>query len=392
MAAKRLAMAALCAAMAITTHADPQFTAAPSEASTVKLQAIVEVGTTSACGMREAPHLIEHLLLSETKYGETPVDAIIALRAQGIKLSALTRSDFTEFTLEGPATHADSMERALVTFLGRASLPEMGFEREKQAILHEVQASASYTSSPSFYERFIAVSAGGVKPCVADKKPFLSYTPDDVQAVYHHFYKASKIRFVAIAKPGTFDLAGVSSKVLSSHNRISDNFLPSGREKAESIRVLGSDTQVDLIFPIAGRMNLPEDAANAYADQARLELQAYIRREFQMYTARSFVDQSIHGGWIRLEVPGVGTDKAAELLAIAIAAMEKVNADDFRSDPIWQAYGFRRVSPLIGIPVVAEAELKRESWMAKLKNSAIQIGSGVDLFFRACAEKDWKWG
>ncbi|NVL48650.1 insulinase family protein [Pseudomonas syringae pv. actinidiae] len=342
------------------------------EAASVVLQAIVDVGTTSSCGLREAPHLIEHLLLSDTEYGASPVDAVLTLRAQGIKLSAITRSDFTQYTLEGPAEKAALMGKALATFLGRASLPISGFEREKQAIMHEVRADQSYVSSPSFYERFVAVNAGGVQPCAADAKPFLGYGIDEVQAVYDGLYRASAIKLVARAGPDTFDFEKVEAGILKGHNPTAAVSSAGKREEAKTIQVIGSGEQVEIIFPIAGREILPEDAASAFADQARLEVQAYIRREFQLYTARSYVDQSIRGGWIRLEVPDVSADKAKDLVAVAQAAILSVRTSDYASDPVWQAYGARRSAMAIGIPVVADAGNSSRTGMVREVKTVIE--------------------
>lgn len=356
MAARRIALSAVCSVLACTVNAGIPATVTTPEAPSVVLQAIVNVGTTSSCGLREAPHLIEHLLLSDTEYGASPVDAVLTLRAQGIKLSAITRSDFTQYTLEGPAEKAALMGKALATFLGRASLPISGFEREKQAIIHEVRADQSYVSSPSFYERFVAVNGGEVQPCAADAKPFLGYGIDEVQAVYDGLYRPSAIKLVARAAHDTFDFEKVEAGILKGHNPTAAAVSSAGkREEAKTIQVIGSGEQLEIIFPIAGRENLPEDAASAFADQARLEVQAYIRREFQLYTARSYVDQSIRGGWIRLEVPDVSADKAQDIVAVAQAAILSVRTSDYASDPIWQAYGARRSAMAIGIPVVADA-------------------------------------
>lgn len=354
MAARRIALSAVCSVLACAANAGIPATVTTPEAPSVVLQAIVDVGTTSSCGLREAPHLIEHLLLSDTEYGASPVDAVLTLRAQGIKLSAITRSDFTQYTLEGPAEKAALMGNALATFLGRASLPISGFEREKQAIIHEVRSDRSYVSSPSFYERFVAVNAGGVKPCAADAKPFLVYGIDEVQAVYDGLYRASAIKLVARAAHDTFDFEKVEARILKGHNPTAAVSSLGKREEAKTIQVIGSGEQLEIIFPIAGRESLPEDAASAFADQARLEVQAYIRREFQLYTARSYVDQSIRGGWIRLEVPDVSADKAQDIVAVAQAAILSARASDYANDPIWQAYGARRSAMAIGIPVVAE--------------------------------------
>lgn len=369
MLGSRLTLAALCAVVLPTAFAGIENTVASSPLPHVTLQAIVAVGSTTACGMREAPHLIEHLLLSGTTYGENPVDAVIALRAKGIKLSALTRSDFTQFTLEGPADKAKVMEQAIATFLGQSSLPKAGFEREKHAIIHELRAPDSYVSSPTFYERFIAATAGAVEPCKADQDEFLSYDYEDVQSGYSRLYNTRTIRLVAQAPAHTFDLASITAAVMKGRDASPPISQSQDRESVRSIDVVGSEEQVEIIFPIAGRASLPEDAANAFADQARLELQAFIRQKYQLYSARSFVDQSIQGGWIRLEVPGLDHTHAPELLEVATSAIARIDSLDFGSDPIWQAYGAQRVDSPVGAPIVAKVDPQGASWAARLSRT-----------------------
>lgn len=353
MVASRLISAALCAALTSTAQASIPTSLSSPDASLVTLQAVVGAGTTTACGMREAAHLIEHLLLSDTAYGSSPVDAVLTLRAQGIKLTARTHSDFTLYKLEGPADKARIMETALVTFLGRPSLPNVGYEREQHAILNEVHAGEGYLSSPSLYERFIATAADGAEPCLADQRPFLSYKLDEVQSIYDSLYSPPNIKLAAQAQPGVFDLDTVASEISRRHSGLPASSGLGERENARTMEVFGRSGQIEVIFPIAGRGSLPEDAANAYADQARLELQAYVRREFGLYSARSFVDQSIHGGWIRFEVPGLEQEYANQVAAIATAAMGKVRAADYASDPVWQAYGSHLAPHPVGAPVVA---------------------------------------
>lgn len=360
---KRYAILALFAASTPTALAGVGTLSAPLREQPVKLQAVVSVGTTSVCGMREAPHLIEHLLLSDTQLGETPVDAILALRAEGIKLSALTRSDFTEYTLEGPASKASVMGEALVTFLSRSSIPKTGFEREKRVIVSEVMADKTYVSSPTLYERFVAAKASGHASCSADSLRLLDYQFDEVQAVYSTYYTPDNVRILASAEPGVFDLDAISQaiwkrkviKPLSSHNGM--------RETASAPEVFGRPGIVELIFPISGRAALPGDAANALADQARLEVQAYIRRSHQLYAARSFVDQSIQGGWIRIEVPGIADDEAQRLAEIAQAAMRRVDLSLYGDDTLWQSYGAITAPDPVGAPVIPALRPAEPSWL-----------------------------
>ena len=351
---KSSTIAALCVAIANTANAGVQTSNSPLPQRLVTLQAVIANGTVSNCGMREAPHLIEHLLLSDTSYGDAPLDAILALRTQGIKLSALTHSDFTEYTLEGPPAQAEKMSKALIAFLGRPSIPKLGFEREKTTILREVRASRDYTSSPTFYERFIAAKAGARKPCSADSKPFMAYEYDDVQRIYKQYYTPDAIKLIARASPGTFDLKRIASEL---NKREANRLEPQDdgiREKADSIKVIGRVGVVELFFPIAGRATLPQGAANALADQARLEIQAHIRKSYQLYTARSFVDQSLVGGWIRLEIPNIAPGKAGELRQIALGAMNGLDFSQQTDDPIWVAFGSKLTNNPVGKPMIAE--------------------------------------
>lgn len=363
---KRCTIFALCAASIQAANASVGALPAPLPEQAVSLHAVVSAGTTSSCGMREAPHLIEHLLLSETRFGKTPVDAILTLRSKGIKLSAMTHSDFTEFTLEGPASEAELMSEALVTFLSRTSLPNAGFESEKRVIVSEVMGGEAYTSSPTLYERFIATHANGVKPCAADTVPFLDYRYEDVQAIYRQMYTPPSVKVLAQASPGTFDLEAIGSAIgaqkaapiLTSQN--------GPRESAQTLQINGRANVVEIIFPIAGRTSLSGEAASALADQARLEVQAHIRSKYQLYAARSFVDQSLVGGWIRIEVPGIGDDKTPELLDVAKAAMAAVDVSAYGNDLIWIANGTVIADEPIGSPVVSESSDQKDDWMPSL--------------------------
>lgn len=363
---KRGTIFALCAASIQAANASMAALPAPLPEQAVSLHAVVSAGTTSSCGMREAPHLIEHLLLSETRFGKTPVDAILTLRSKGIKLSAMTHSDFTEFTLEGPASEAELMSEALVTFLSRPSLPNTGFESEKRVIVSEVMGGEAYTSSPTLYERFIATHVKGFKPCAADTVPFLSYRYEDVEAIYRQLYTPQSVKVLAQSSPGTFDLEAIESAIgaqkaapiLTSQN--------GPREPAQTLQINGRANVVEIIFPIAGRTSLSGEAASALADQARLEVQAHIRSKYQLYAARSYVDQSLVGGWIRIEVPGVGNDKTPELLDVAKAAMAAVDVSAFGNDLIWIANGSVIGDEPIASPVVSVPSDQNDGWMPSL--------------------------
>lgn len=359
---KRFTLAALCAAIIQSTQAGVQTLELPPPAQTVQLKAVIEAGTTSHCGMREAPHLIEHLLLSDTRYGETPVDAMLSLRAQGISLSAVTHSDFTEYTLEGPATKAEKMTEAMMVFLSRRSLPKMSFEREKRSILSELRADTGYVSSPSLYERFIAMNADGQRPCAADSTRFMDYDYDGVQAVYEQLYTPATIQLVAQADAEVFDLDAIASTVPRRKAVSAPTSQYGTRETVSTLTVVGNPGQLELIFPIEGRASFPQDGAEALADQIRLEVQSYLRKKYQLYSARTFVDQSLKGGWIRLEVPGMEQRSASEVRDVAEAAINNVDIGQFSADPVWKVRGSIQPSKPIAAPIMT-APPQQRGWL-----------------------------
>lgn len=283
----------------------------------VELSVVVAAGLTSSCGYREAPHLIEHLLLSNTVLGETPVDAILNLEVRGIELSAVTRSDFTEFTVSGPASQSTEMVDALAIFLGQPSIPKMGFEREKNVIISELRQGPDYRSSPSLFDRFVAVYAGGLAPCAADSKPLLDYEYEEIQKVYSDLYTQDAFTVNTKAPAGTFDLEPLV-KALQSHNLVASLDSHYGpREAVVDLEILGRKGMVEVIFPIAGRSDLSNDTAQRLADHVRLKVQSFIRKDHQLYTARTFVDQNLVGGWLRLEVPNISDEFGIILLDVA---------------------------------------------------------------------------
>lgn len=323
----------------------------PAQTQRVSLHAIVTAGMTSSCGFREAPHLIEHMLLSDTKHGESPVDAMISLRKHGVILKAYTRLDHTHFQLSGPSDKAQLMSDALVDFLGKSSLPSLGFEREKSAILSELSASSEYVSRGSFFERFIDIHGDGPPACQSDAKPFVLYEHSEMDKLYRELYTADRIYIAAEGQPGLFDLDGIREAIISGKT-VEAIETASASKRSDTLAVHAPTGVFEVIFPIPGRGTLPSDAAEAMADSMRLEVQAYIRRELSLYSARTFVDQGISAGWIRLEVPRLPNKHTNQVVNIAINAARNVEASHYGSDVIWQLMGseprhFQDLTPIV---------------------------------------------
>lgn len=382
---RQLALGVIASAFAVhsTAQANVEGFTFPGAESKVMLQAIVEAGTTSACGLREAPHLIEHLLLSDTQYGASPVDAILSLRKGGISLSATTHLDYTEYTLEGSADKAAQMEDALIAFLGRRSLPKAGFEQEKRVILNELRVSDDYRSSPTLFERFTATHSGATAPCAADATPFRDYSYPEVQQVFAEHYTPENIKLVAQAPEGLFNLAEVG-RALSVSKDTPGLISQHGSQEVVGPTVLISQGKMlELVFPIAGRAELPADGARALADQIRLEVQADIRKTEGMYAARTFVDQGLKGGWIRLEVPGLAPHDAMRIADVAKGAISRISLHEHSTDPIWKAYGeVMALNPILDPIAAFEPSAKVNGKHAALAFLGVCLAALVAPFLR----------
>lgn len=336
---KRLAAAATLSAMATCVMADRNTMSLPAPTQPAELHVVVTAGMTSACGLREAPHLIEHMLLSDTRYGDNPVEAMLTLKDEGITLKAFTLLDYTHFTLSGPVSKVELMGEALAEFLGRSSIPRMGFEREKHAILNELRQTNQYVSRGSLFERFVAMHAGGPKACPADDKPLVLYQFAEVDELYRQLYTADSLHLAGVNVPADFDLPGLLNRITQGKAVNKAVIESASTQTTNDLSIIAPPGITEIIFPIQGRARLPNDAAMAIAERMRLEIQAYLRNELGLYSARSFVDQGLSGGWIRLEIPSLPTGMAEEVAAIAQQAATRIDVSFYNDDVVWSMLG-----------------------------------------------------
>ncbi len=366
----RILLACLLSA-ASTAGASIQVVEQPVAVATVSLSVVAKVGMTSTCGMREAPHLIEHLLLSETEYGETPADAIGALLNHSVRLSAITGSDYTKFTFEGPPASATVIERALLTFLARPSLPRSGFEREKRAIISEVRAPDDYKSTGSVYERYLHEYAGAAPACGADSLALIEYPYPAVNDLFQAAYSEPNLMLITTAPAGTFRLDMLANAITVSRDSEAPSLTSQDRFQGptnESPLVLyGRPGLVEIIYPVKGLADLSSTSASLLADKVRFAIQAHIRREFGLYHARTFLDQSLKGGWLRIEVPGLENENAQRVLEVAQDVIDNVRPAELEAG--WLQPTYAGSSPMLGKPIVIEAPKRNMSLIDQLRES-----------------------
>lgn len=369
----RILLACLLSA-ASTAGASIQVVEQPSVA-TVSLSVVAKVGMTSTCGMREAPHLIEHLLLSETEYGETPADAIGALLNHSVRLSAITGSDYTKFTFEGPPASATVIERALLTFLARPSLPRSGFEREKRAIISEVRAPDDYKSTGSVYERYLHEYAGAAPACGADSLALIEYPYPAVNDLFQAAYSEPNLMLITTAPAGTFQLDMLANAISVSRGSEAPSLTSQDRFQGPTnespLELYGRPGLVEIIYPVKGLADLSSTSAGLLADKVRFAIQAHIRREFGLYHARTFLDQSLKGGWLRIEVPGLDNENAQSVLQVAQDVIDNVQASELEAG--WLQPTYAGSSPTLGKPIVIEAPKPTKSLIDQLRESIEEL-------------------
>jgi len=264
----------------------------------------VDYGLLDSCEAREIPHIIEHLVLAETRYGRTPADLIEALNKQGVRITAVTRQDFTEYTFEGTRQSAAIIQDAVLQTLGRASLPENSLAREVSAIhLETGSVGVPFPQAHPFEPWAYTYIPGSPAPC-----PSLGHTPDysfpKVAESYQQHYGEAAFSLTVVAPAGTFDGAKLAEALEAAR--------PGGVAKvpgapAEVLplppvtqleALKGEPAFFELLIAIPGRKTLPSIKAREAAESVRLAIQSKLRVQPAAYTAKSVIHQSNSAGWI----------------------------------------------------------------------------------------------
>lgn len=270
----------------------------------------VDYGLLDSCGARELPHLIEHVVLSETKFGSTPADLIAAMASKGVRASAITRQDFTEFTFEGSPGTGPLIEEVIMATLGRKELPVAAQDREVEAIRLELGAPVGFASQSHPFEAWSEKHISGSQvACHAETRPVADLRAEEVQAAFDSHYGTANYSITAVGPVGEIDGPSLLNRLRQSRPEVTPPIrkLSAGSvplETEASGEVSGSDTGLfEVLLAIPGRLALPPAKAREAAEMARLALQAQLRKEPVSYTVKAIVHQSNRAGWVSLSTP-----------------------------------------------------------------------------------------
>lgn len=266
----------------------------------------VDYGLLDSCEAREIPHIIEHLVLSDTRYGTTPADFIESLAKLGVRASAVTRQDFTEYSFEGTRQSAAVIQEAIMQTLGRAALPENSIAREMAAIgLETGNVGHAFGQAHPFEPWAHTYIPGSPAPC-----PSLGQNPDysyqRVAESYQRHYGAAAFGITVVAPAGTFDGSKLAQALEAAR--------PGGSTRAPAAPAetspLPATTQLEplegepaffeVLIGIPGRKALPSIKAKEAAEAVRVAIQSKMRIQPAAYTAKAVLHQSNSAGWISI--------------------------------------------------------------------------------------------
>lgn len=280
----------------------------------------VNYGLLDQCGAREIPHIIEHTILSETKFGKTPADLIASLNGLGVRLSAVTRQDFTEYVFEGDVGTGAVIHDAVMQTVGRATIPRGSIGREIEAIRLELGEGPDFISKSHPFEVWAYEHVlGAPPPCREESVAVEKLSHAKVVDAFSDHYHASNFSLNVAAPAGEFDANALRDALRAARPAKA----PQAREGSKSVAPLPMSTVVgsssapvvplEVLVAIPGRMDLPPARAKAIAEQVRLDVQAALRDDPLSYIARTVVHQSNTAGWVSVTAD-IAPGRQAELV------------------------------------------------------------------------------
>ena len=266
----------------------------------------VDYGLLDSCEARETPHIIEHLVLSDTQYGNSPADFIESLSKKGVRATAVTRQDFTEYAFEGSRQSAAVIQDAILQTLGRPALPENSFSREVAAIGLETGNSGGAFSQTNPFETWAYTHIPGAPAPCPSLGPDQDYSFQTVDGSYQQHYGASAFSVTVVAPSGSFD--GVQLAQLLEVARPGGSDKPPAQpvrttplpEVTELEPIGGEQAFFEVLIGIPGRKAIPSMKAREASEAVRLAIQSKLRDQPVAYTAKAVLHQSNSAGWISI--------------------------------------------------------------------------------------------
>ncbi|HUV29696.1 MAG TPA: pitrilysin family protein [Acidobacteriota bacterium] len=167
----------------------------------------VNISTTIQVGAKNerdyfggATHLLEHLILfrgTEEMTGEEVGDA---MKRHGAYFNGYTSSDWTNFVISLPREHLDFALNIHADMLFRSDFPEAEIDKERQAVLEEINISEDKPVSKAYRSSLKALYGDHPygKSVLGTKERVRNIPRDSVYAYYKRYYAPNNMTMVIV--------------------------------------------------------------------------------------------------------------------------------------------------------------------------------------------------
>jgi len=182
----------------------------------VNISTTIQVGAKNETDFFDgATHLLEHLILFRGTEKMTGEEVGEAMKRHGAYFNGYTSSDWTDFVISLPAENLDFALGIHADMLFRSNFPEAEMNKERQAVLEEINISEDNPSSKAYRSTLKVLFKGNPysKNVLGTKERVANVPRDSVYAYYKRYYAPNNMTMVIV---GDID-AGETLRMVKSY-------------------------------------------------------------------------------------------------------------------------------------------------------------------------------
>ncbi|UCE65857.1 MAG: insulinase family protein [Candidatus Zixiibacteriota bacterium] len=225
----------------------------------VNISTTIKVGAKNETDFFDgATHLLEHLILfrgTEKMTGEEVGDA---MKRHGAYFNGYTSSDWTDFVISLPRENLEFALGIHADMLFRSNFPETEMNKEKQAVLEEINISEDRPFSKAYRSTVEVLFEGHPysKNVLGPKERVTNIPRDSVYAYYKRYYAPNNMTMVIVGDldaEGTLELVKNYFGDFPRGSVAEDNYnLPVERDKVDEIEIKKDIGQAYLMMSSIG--------------------------------------------------------------------------------------------------------------------------------------------
>jgi predicted Zn-dependent peptidase len=167
----------------------------------VNISTTIQVGAKNETDFFDgATHLLEHLILFRGTEKMTGEEVGEAMKRHGAYFNGYTSSDWTDFVISLPAENLEFALGIHADMLFRSNFPEAEMDKERQAVLEEINISEDNPSSKAYRSTLKVLFEGHPysKNVLGTKERVANVPRDSVYAYYKRYYAPNNMTMVIV--------------------------------------------------------------------------------------------------------------------------------------------------------------------------------------------------